>query len=132
MGPARVVRRRIGVEQALIGIYVRRKQRGKVRHARLLPADKMAEGGCRLPRFVAEHVSPAGRLDHALVNMHRTAGRVRQRLGHAKRARGLMARYAADKHLARPQALKNFDVEGYAFDPADSDDKTWVFKRRLA
>ena len=71
------------MEQTLIGIHVRRKQRGKVRHARLLPADKMAEGGCRLPRLVAEQVTPAGRLDHALMNMHRTAGRVRQRLGHA-------------------------------------------------
>jgi len=49
---------------------------------------------------------------------------------YAKRARGLMARYAATKHLTRPQTLKSFDVDGYAFDEVESDANTWVFKRR--
>ncbi len=51
---------------------------------------------------------------------------------YAKRARGLMARYAATKGLIRPQALKAFDVDGYAFDEASSDAHSWIFKRRIA
>ncbi|HWT72516.1 MAG TPA: peroxide stress protein YaaA, partial [Oxalicibacterium sp.] len=50
----------------------------------------------------------------------------------AKRARGLMARYAAVKGLKRPAALKDFDVDGYLFDEASSDARTWVFRRKLA
>jgi cytoplasmic iron level regulating protein YaaA (DUF328/UPF0246 family) len=51
---------------------------------------------------------------------------------YAKRARGLMARYAATKRPKTPQALKKFDLDGYAFDAAASDDERWVFRRRLA
>ncbi len=50
---------------------------------------------------------------------------------YAKRARGLMARYAAVKGLVRPQALKGFDVDGYAYDEAASNEKSWIFKRRI-
>lgn len=50
---------------------------------------------------------------------------------YAKRARGLMARYATIKKLKRVQALKKFDVEGYAFDEAQSDATNWVFKRKV-
>jgi hypothetical protein len=35
----------------------------------------------------------------------------------AKRARGLMARYAAQKNISQPEKLKAFDVDGYAFAP---------------
>lgn len=50
---------------------------------------------------------------------------------YAKRARGLMARYAAQKGITRPEKLKAFDVDGYAFDEKSSDDRSWVFRRRL-
>lgn len=50
---------------------------------------------------------------------------------YAKRARGLMARYAAVKHITQPQKLKAFDYDGYAFDAARSSDRTWMFSRRL-
>jgi len=50
---------------------------------------------------------------------------------YAKRARGLMARYAAVKGITDPQKLKKFDVDGYAFDKASSDEKTWIFRRKL-
>jgi cytoplasmic iron level regulating protein YaaA (DUF328/UPF0246 family) len=50
---------------------------------------------------------------------------------YAKRARGLMARYAVEKALKRPSSLKNFDVEGYAYDESTSDAQHWVFRRRL-
>jgi uncharacterized protein len=51
---------------------------------------------------------------------------------HAKRARGLMARYAVENRIAEPEALKSFDVEGYAFDADASNDSTYVFRRRIA
>ena len=50
---------------------------------------------------------------------------------YAKRARGLMARYAAVKGITDPQKLKKFNVDGYAYDKKDSDEKTWIFRRRV-
>ena len=49
---------------------------------------------------------------------------------HAKRARGLMARYAIEKKITAPEKLQAFDAEGYAFAPAASDDTRWVFRRK--
>ncbi|WP_296949786.1 peroxide stress protein YaaA [uncultured Massilia sp.] len=49
----------------------------------------------------------------------------------AKRARGMMARYAALNGITDPQQLKDFDVDGYAFDEAASTEKNWVFRRRV-
>lgn len=49
---------------------------------------------------------------------------------HAKRARGLMARYAIEKKIVTPEKLQAFDVEGYAFAPAASDETRWVFRRK--
>lgn len=50
---------------------------------------------------------------------------------HAKRARGLMARFAAAEGIADAERLKEFDVEGYAFAPRQSTGARWVFRRRL-
>jgi hypothetical protein len=50
---------------------------------------------------------------------------------YAKRARGLMTRYAVLNRLTEPEALKDFDYDGYAFEPSVSDEKSWVFRRRL-
>ncbi|QCP48808.1 peroxide stress protein YaaA [Trinickia violacea] len=50
---------------------------------------------------------------------------------HAKRARGLMARYAVENRVDSPEALKHFAAEGYAFDAAASNDSTYVFRRRV-
>ena len=36
---------------------------------------------------------------------------------HAKRARGLMARYAIEHRITTPEGLKHFDSEGYAHAP---------------
>ncbi|GHU29211.1 UPF0246 protein [Betaproteobacteria bacterium] len=49
---------------------------------------------------------------------------------YAKRARGLMSRFAADRHLADVAGLRDFESEGYAFAADASDDDTWVFRRR--
>jgi uncharacterized protein len=51
---------------------------------------------------------------------------------YAKRARGMLARYAAVNHVNDPQRLKAFDTDGYAFVPDASDDRNWVFRRKLA
>jgi len=49
----------------------------------------------------------------------------------AKRARGMMARYAIENGIIDPEALKDFDVDGYAFVPEASKERTWVFRRKL-
>jgi cytoplasmic iron level regulating protein YaaA (DUF328/UPF0246 family) len=49
---------------------------------------------------------------------------------HAKRARGLMARHAIEHRARTPAALRSFDAEGYAYDPAASDPDRLVFRRR--
>lgn len=51
---------------------------------------------------------------------------------YAKRARGLMARYAAVHGITDPERLKGFTVDGYAYDAQDSSAKTWIFRRRVA
>ncbi|MBL8327915.1 MAG: peroxide stress protein YaaA [Rubrivivax sp.] len=50
----------------------------------------------------------------------------------AKRARGLMARWAIEHRVRKPQALQAFDGEGYAFDPQASAPDRWVFRRTSA
>jgi uncharacterized protein len=49
----------------------------------------------------------------------------------AKRARGMMARYAAVKGIKDAKKLKQFNEDGYAYDASASTDKTWVFRRAL-
>ncbi|WP_250481554.1 peroxide stress protein YaaA [Caballeronia sp. NCTM5] len=51
---------------------------------------------------------------------------------HAKRARGMMARYAVENRIDEPEALKGFDSEGYKFDAKASNETTYVFRRRVA
>jgi cytoplasmic iron level regulating protein YaaA (DUF328/UPF0246 family) len=47
----------------------------------------------------------------------------------AKKARGLMARYIIDQRIDRPEGVKDFGIEGYAFRPDLSHDGDWVFTR---
>jgi cytoplasmic iron level regulating protein YaaA (DUF328/UPF0246 family) len=49
---------------------------------------------------------------------------------HAKRARGLMARYAITHRVATPRQLEGFDLDGYAFAPGASSPERLVFRRR--
>ncbi|MFN4118551.1 peroxide stress protein YaaA [Acidovorax sp.] len=51
---------------------------------------------------------------------------------HAKRARGLMARYAITHRIAAPHGLEGFDLDGYAFAPASSGPERLVFRRKAA
>lgn len=48
---------------------------------------------------------------------------------HAKRARGLMARYIIENQISDSAKLKGFDVEGYAFHAEASSDLKLVFRR---
>lgn len=50
---------------------------------------------------------------------------------YAKRARGLMCRYAIRNRVEDVEGLKGFDLEGYAFAPDASDKDTLVFRRRV-
>lgn len=48
---------------------------------------------------------------------------------YAKKARGLMVKYAADNKLTNAEQLKQFDLAGYCYIDELSDDKTWTFRR---
>ena len=47
----------------------------------------------------------------------------------AKKARGAMCRYALERRISNPMALKRFDVDGYRFAKAVSGPTRWVFRR---
>ena len=51
---------------------------------------------------------------------------------YAKKARGLMVKYAADNKLTNAEQLKQFDLAGYYYVDDASDEKTWVFRRDAA
>jgi len=46
-----------------------------------------------------------------------------------KRARGMMARFAIQQRIDRPEGLKDFHEGGYRFRPEQSDTDRWVFER---
>lgn len=50
----------------------------------------------------------------------------------AKRARGLMARFAVEHRVVTPRQLEGFDAEGYVFDATVSRTDHLVFRRRQA
>ena len=49
----------------------------------------------------------------------------------AKRARGLMARFAVRQRVSKVEQLKKFNLEGYAFEAAASEADRWVFRRKV-
>ena len=50
----------------------------------------------------------------------------------AKRARGLMARYAVIHQLVKPEQLRAFNVDGYAWNAAHSTPERMVFRRKVS
>lgn len=48
---------------------------------------------------------------------------------YAKKARGLMSRFIIQEKLTNKAQLKEFDLEGYQFNSAESENNTLVFKR---
>jgi len=48
---------------------------------------------------------------------------------HAKKARGMMARWMVEHRITEIDAMRGFDSDGYAFDAAASSDDQWRFAR---
>jgi cytoplasmic iron level regulating protein YaaA (DUF328/UPF0246 family) len=48
---------------------------------------------------------------------------------YAKKARGMMCNYIIRNQVKNPEALKQFDVEGYQFNERISSEDQWVFTR---
>ncbi len=48
---------------------------------------------------------------------------------YAKKARGLMCRYAIENGITQADDLKGFNLEGYYFSPEQSDQNNWLFLR---
>ena len=48
----------------------------------------------------------------------------------AKKARGTMARFIVDKQITNPEEIKDFDRDGYQYNPELSSQRDWVFTRR--
>ncbi|MFK3890260.1 peroxide stress protein YaaA [Sphingomonas sp. NPDC079357] len=48
---------------------------------------------------------------------------------HAKKARGMMARYLVEHHVPDLDGMKAFDTAGYRFDDDASDEARWTFRR---
>ena len=74
----------------------------------------------------------AGEFDPVVVPKHeRMSEKVKDAIisFYAKKARGLMSRYIIENSINEPSQLKGFDYKGYYFDPADSTDNKFVFKR---
>jgi cytoplasmic iron level regulating protein YaaA (DUF328/UPF0246 family) len=50
---------------------------------------------------------------------------------HAKRARGLMARFAVEHRIDEPEGFKAFSTEGYVYDQTVSTETSYVYRRRV-
>lgn len=48
---------------------------------------------------------------------------------YAKKARGVMARYCAERNITDINEIKKFDLDGYQFCPQSSEEMRWVFRR---
>jgi cytoplasmic iron level regulating protein YaaA (DUF328/UPF0246 family) len=49
---------------------------------------------------------------------------------HAKKARGMVARWMAEHRIEDIESMKGFDTDGYAYDAAGSSDASWRFVRK--
>jgi cytoplasmic iron level regulating protein YaaA (DUF328/UPF0246 family) len=47
----------------------------------------------------------------------------------AKKARGMMTNFIIKNHIDKPESLKDFDEEGYVFQPSLSNSSQWLFTR---
>jgi cytoplasmic iron level regulating protein YaaA (DUF328/UPF0246 family) len=50
----------------------------------------------------------------------------------AKKARGSMARFMIKNRIQNPEGLKDFDTDGYKFQPKLSSENDWVFTRKAS
>ena len=49
---------------------------------------------------------------------------------YAKKAWGLMSRFIIDNEITEPEAIKDFNIEGYGYNESLSSGNKWVFSRR--
>ncbi|MBI9099000.1 MAG: YaaA family protein [Spirochaetaceae bacterium] len=71
-------------------------------------------------------------LHHQMISLsfkEREAGKVRTVGMYSKVARGLMARHIIHMKIIEPDPLKNFDLQGYIYDPELSSESDWIFVR---
>lgn len=103
----------------------------------LLEAERKAGGEAVLVNLASDEyfkAVKAGRLAGRVVTPvfeDWKAGRYKIISFYAKRARGLMSRFAIHNRVEDVEALKGFDCEGYAFAADASDADTLVFRRRV-
>lgn len=74
-----------------------------------------------------------GRLDARVITPHfkeDAGGRLKMVMVHAKRQRGRMCRAIIEGRLLDPEALKQYDRDGYTYRPELGTDTDWVFVRR--
>jgi len=102
---------------------------------RTLKKDMSDVGSDALINLASDEYSKAARLsemDLPVVDvkfMQKQDGKLRFISFHAKRARGLMARWMADNRPGSIDDLSGFDLEGYRFSKSESKDSTLVFSR---
>jgi cytoplasmic iron level regulating protein YaaA (DUF328/UPF0246 family) len=102
---------------------------------RALRKDMSESGSNALINLASDEYSKAARLkdmDIPVVDvkfMQKDDGKLRFISFHAKRARGLMARWMSDNRPKRISDLDDFDLEGYRFSKSESDERTLVFSR---
>lgn len=58
-----------------------------------------------------------------------TANGPKVKVVYAKKARGMMARYIIENKIKKSDDVKNFDTEGYSYNPSLSTESDWVFVR---
>lgn len=51
---------------------------------------------------------------------------------YAKKARGLMARFILEEKIDHPENIKDFNLDGYSFNKAMSEEDSWVFIRKIS
>ena len=105
------------------------------RIARVLAEDVEAEGSGTILNLASQEywASVDGQLSPDIrviaVEFHEADGRFIS--FHAKKARGMMARWLVEHRIDQVEAMKGFDSAGYAFDAAGSDADRWRFVRQL-
>lgn len=98
--------------------------------------DQAASGGPVINLASAEYFKAAGKALRAPVITpafkEERDGELKMIGFFAKKARGMMARFIVRNRITDAEALKDFDMEGYTFQPSLSDGANWTFTRKAA
>ena len=98
--------------------------------------DEAANGGPVINLASAEYFKAAGKAMQAPVITpafkEERDGDLKMIGFYAKKARGMMARFIVRNRITGAEALKEFDMEGYVYQPSLSDAANWTFTRKAA